>query len=175
MIALRTLIAAGGLIDVTALLAQGAIFLVLLGLLYKFFWKKVAAHLDERQASIRQTYDKIEADKAEVERLTRQYAEKLAGIEREAHAKLQEAVKEGQALRARTIADAQAEASAALEKARREIAIEKEKAVEELRAEVIRLTLAAAERVIGQTMTPELHGKLVDQALSDLDKTERGA
>lgn len=163
------------LIDPVALGVQAVIFLALLAILYKTVWKRVYAHMEQRSNSIKETFDKIEHDKHEVERLTREYGEKLAGIEREANAKLQEAVKEGAAARARMIAEAQTESAAALDKAKREIAIEKDKAVEELRGEVIRLTLKAAERVIEQTMTPEVHGKIVDRYLKDLDNVERKA
>lgn len=159
----------------TALAVQVVIFLALLGILYKFFWGRIYTHLAQRETSIKETFEKIERDKAEVERLTKEYGEKLAGIEKEAHAKMQEAVKEGAALRARMVSDAQSEASASLDKAKREIAIEKEKAIEQLRGEVIRLTLKAAERVIQETMTPEVHGKIVDRYLADLEKTERPA
>jgi F-type H+-transporting ATPase subunit b len=156
--------------DPVAFGAQIVVFLILLGILYKFLWKRLGDHLDKRTAGIQETFDKIDHDKAEVERLTKEYGDKLANIEREAHAKLQEAVKEGQAMRAKMVADAQAEASGALEKARREIGIEKDKAIHELRGEVIRLTLSATERVIEQTMTPEVHGKIVDGYLRDLEK-----
>lgn len=161
------------LLNPVALGVQVVIFLALLAILYKVLWKRIHTHMEQRATSIKDTFDKIERDKAEVERLTREYGDKLAGIEREANAKLQEAVKEGQAARARMIAEAQAESAAALDKAKREIGIEKEKAVEELRGEVVRLTLKAAERVIEQTMTPEIHGKLVDRYLKDLDDVER--
>ena len=161
----------GGLpFDWGALAAQVVVFLILLGVLYKFLWKRLGDHLDKRTSSIQETFDKIDHDKIEVERLTKEYGDKLANIEREAHAKLQEAVKEGQAMRAKMVADAQAEASGSLDKARREIGIEKQKAIAELRGEVIRLTLSAAERVIEQTMTPEVHGKIVDGYLRDLEK-----
>jgi F-type H+-transporting ATPase subunit b len=88
----------------------------------------------------------------------------------------QELIRNAEAASQRTIAAAQEEAQRQrekmLEEARSQIVNETEKAKSDLRREVGRLTVLAATRVIGQELqtNPQLHERLVDEALTQVDR-----
>ena len=54
-----------------------------------------------------------------------------------------------------------------LERARSEIALERDQAIAELRREFADLTIAAAEKVIGQSLDRNAHQRLIEQALAE--------
>lgn len=161
--------AGGKLFELGPFLVQLGIFLVLLGVLYKFFWKRVFVHLDKRQSTIRETFDKIERDKADVEKLTAEYKTKLAQIEREASAKVQAAVREGLDEKSRILQEAHDQLLKERQKAVADIQIEKEKAILELRKEIARLTLRVTEKVMGEAVTPEVQSRIVTRTLAELE------
>ena len=53
------------------------------------------------------------------------------------------------------------------ERARGVIQQERDSAISELRSEFADLTIAAAEKIIGQALDPTAHRRLIDQALSE--------
>lgn len=154
-------------------LSQVLAFLVLFFIIWKFLFKRIGAAMDARTQEIQSTFDKIEKDKAEVERLTQEYQGKLTNIEKEAYERIQKAVQEGLQTKNEIVAQAQAQAQKTMEKARGEIEREKDKALLELRQEVVKLSLHAAERLVDTTMNAQTHGKLVDQFLAEVEKTRK--
>ncbi len=54
-----------------------------------------------------------------------------------------------------------------LERARGEIQLERDNAIAELRREFADLTIAAAEKVIGQSLDRTAHQRLIEQALAE--------
>ncbi len=96
-------------------------FLILMVVLHRVFTTKVFGILDERRDSIKGAYDQLDADRAAMEDLRRQYEQRLAGIEAEARAKIQEAVKEAQALRDNLVADARQQAGTIIEQGRNDM------------------------------------------------------
>lgn len=154
-------------------LSQVLAFLVLFFVLWKFLFKRIGAAMDARTQEIQSTFDKIEHDKTEIERLTQEYQGKLANIEKEAYERIQKAVQEGIQAKNEITTQAQALAQKTMEKARAEIEREKDKALLELRQQVVTLSLQVAEKLINATMNAQTHGKLVDQFLTEVEKTKR--
>ncbi len=143
-------------------------FAILVFVLRKILFKPIMKHLDERSNEIKGTFDKIELDKKEIERLTQEYQAKLATIEKEAYQKTQAAIKEGLAAKTELISEAHAQADNVLRKAKEEIQIEKKKALAEMKNEMVSLALSAASKVIKEKMDEKVHGKLVDKFISEL-------
>ncbi len=154
-------------INLPGLVAQLINFTVLLVVLRLFLYKPILGMLDQRSQRIRESL--ATADEAK---------EKAGEAEREVQRKLDEARQEGQTIiaQAQQIANriqeegrqqAEADSQTMLERARSEIQLERDSAIAQLRREFADLTIAAAEKVIGQSLDKQAHQRLIDQALTD--------
>jgi F-type H+-transporting ATPase subunit b len=149
-------------------ITQAIGFLILLWLLNRFVFTPIFAILDERQKTIQETYDQLDQDRARMEETRRQYEERLAAIESDARERIQAAVKEAQQLRDNLVADAQKQAESIVESGRNEVERERQKAFLEMRGQIVSLTVAAAGKLVGESLDDARHAKLVDDFISSI-------
>ena len=151
--------------NLPGLIAQLINFGVLLLILRLFLYKPVLNLLDERKRRIQEGLERAE-----------QAAEQALASEGEARRAIEEARAEGQQavaraqeaaqrLRAELEERARADADQIVERAREEVRAERDQAIRQLRAEFTDLTIAAAERVIGQSLDRAAHQRLIDEVL----------
>jgi F-type H+-transporting ATPase subunit b len=141
-------------------------FVVFLVLMWTFAFKPVSAMLTQRRERIEQGLKDAEQARhdrasAEQERLAA-----LAEARREANEILARAQKVAQETRDADIAATREELDRLRTRATDEIAAEKQRALSELRGEVADLALAAAGKVVGETMTGERQRRLVEEFLT---------
>ena len=168
-----TLMGIGALgINLPGLIAQIVNFGILLLLLRLVAYKPIMRMLDERRERIRESL--ATADRVR---------ERETQAEREAKQALEAARQEGQALvgQAQQIAariqgearqQAQADSEALLARARNEIQLERDNAIAQLRREFADLTIAAAEKVIDQSLDKAAHQRLIEEVLAGSDFRE---
>jgi F-type H+-transporting ATPase subunit b len=153
-------------INLPGLLAQLIGFAILLGAMRILAYKPVLKMMDQRSERIREG---LEA----ADRMKEQAAQADVTVQK----RLEEARQEGQGLigQAQQIANrlqeearqqAQAEGEALLTKARNEIALERDEAIAQIRSEFADLTIAAAEKVIGQSLDKKAHERLIEEVLT---------
>ena len=151
--------------NLPGLIAQLINFGILLVILRLFLYKPVLNLLDERKRRIQEGLERAE-----------QAAEQALASEGEVRRAIEEARAEGQqavaraqeaAQRLRTELEerARADADQIVERAREEVRAERDQAIRQLRAEFTDLTIAAAERVIGQSLDRAAHQRLIDEVL----------
>ena len=151
-------------------LVQLLAFLIVFFVLRALAWKPIMAALESRREKIRSDFEKIEAAKAEIEKLKADYERHLQQIEDQARAKLQETVEEGRKV-ARAIQEkARAESQASFEKAKENLALEIAKSRLELRRELADLTIQVAEKVIGEKMTEAKQQEKIMAMIDELEK-----
>jgi len=150
------------------LITQIVGFIIFLYLLHVLFSKPLFGFLDQRRADIQESYDQLDRDRESMEDAKRQYQERLAGIEAEAREKIQAAIVEAQELRATMIAEAQKQADAIMERGRADTERERQKAFLETRQQMVNLAVAAAGKVIGETLNDARHTKLVDDFIANV-------
>ncbi|MEN3000743.1 MAG: F0F1 ATP synthase subunit B [Armatimonadota bacterium] len=138
-------------------------FLLLLWLMMRYFWKPIEQMLEARRQDINATYDKLEADRRAMEELRAEYEQRLAQIEAEARERIQHAVGEAQQLREQILQDARRQAQEILARAQEQARLEQEKLLTELQTYVADLTLAAVERVLGESLDEERHRRLINE------------
>jgi len=154
-------------INLPVLVAQLVNFTALLIVLRLFVYKPVLRMLDERRQRIREGLSAAERGR-----------EQAAEASREAQAQIDAARREGQGIvaQAQQVAtrlqeegrqQAQVQAEALLQRARNEIQLERDRAIAELRREFADLTIAAAEKVIGQSLDRAAHRRLIEQAWAE--------
>lgn len=164
-----TRLAAGLLTINGTLIAQLLIFLVMLGILYRFAWGPLLRILNERRARIAQGVEATERAKRELEEAERERQTKLEEARREAQAMLDRITKQAEDLRKELEAKARDQAEALIAKARAEIQQERQKAVQDLRLQVADLAVMAAGRIIGESLDAKKHRELIERAIEEAE------
>jgi F-type H+-transporting ATPase subunit b len=164
-----TRLAAGLLTINGTLIAQLLVFLVMLGVLYRFAWGPLLRILNERRARIAQGVEATQRAMQELEAAERERQAKLEEARREAQTMLDRITKQAEDLRKELEAKAREQAEALIVKARAEIRQEREKAVQDLRLQVADLAVLAAGRIIGESLDPKKHRELIERAIEEAE------
>ena len=151
------------------LIAQLLIFLVMLGVLYRFAWGPLLKILNERRERIQQGVEATERAKQELEAAEKERQAKLEEARREAQAMLDRIAKQAEDLRKELEAKAREQAEALIARARAEIRQEREKAVQELRSQVADLAVMAAGRIIGESLDAKKHRELIERTIEEAE------
>ena len=149
-------------------------FFVLLWLLKLVLYKPVLRILDEREARIRRENEEIARGKEEAASLLAEYQRRLAEIDSEARRIIQEAENKGEALRNEILAQAREEAKRLLAKANEEAIRERSRAFEELRDEMAQLVIAAASKIVGETLDDQRRRQMALDFIERLNREEIG-
>jgi len=160
------------LINLPVLLSSLIGFLVLYFVLRRFLWKPVLQVIDERRESIEAAFQEVDDARLEIEQLKQDYEQKLAGINAEAQAKLQEAVVRGQEVAAEIRQAAEESRLRLLEKTQEDITREKDKALAELRNAAIDLSFTITQRVLREGLDRDRHDRLVRAFIDDLKEVK---
>ncbi len=142
-------------------------FVVFLAILWTFAFKPMSAMLADRRHRIEQGLKDAEQARQDREHAE---AERLAALQearREANDILVRAQKVAQESREADMAATRQELERMRERAASDIEAEKQRAIADLRAEVADLALAAAGKVVGESMTSERHRRIVEEFLAE--------
>jgi F-type H+-transporting ATPase subunit b len=154
-------------INLPVLLGQVLSFTLLLIVLKLMVYKPVLKMLDERRERIREGLSAAERGQAQAAEASRDAAAQIETARREGQQIVANAQQVAQRLQEEGRQQAQQQQEAMLERARSEIQLERDNAISELRKEFADLTIAAAEKVIGQSLDRQAHQRLIEQALAD--------
>jgi len=146
------------------------VFLVLLGVLYKFAYPAILGATEAREKRIADQLGEAERLNAEARTLLAEQQKLSAESRSAAQAMLADARGAAEKERAATLEKAQHEQEALMDRARREIAAEKDRAIALLRQEAVDLSLAAASKLIGQRLDGPGDRKLVEEYLATLSR-----
>lgn len=150
-------------------------FLILLAIVWTFAFKPLAKTLDDRKAAIEQGLKDAEQARRDRESAEAERVATLAEARREANDILARAQKVAQESRDADIAATRDELERMRVRAAAEIDAEKTRAIADLRAEVADLALAAAGRLVGETMSDDRQRRLVQEFLASADTSgDRG-
>lgn len=157
---------AGFQINLFWVLMQALSFLLFLAIIYFVAFRRIGATLEERRARIEQGLRDAEQARRDREQAEQERLAALAEARREANEILARAQRVAQETREADIAATREELTKMREQASAEIAAQQQKAIEELRAEVADLALAAAGRVVRESMTDDRQRRLVNEFLT---------
>jgi F-type H+-transporting ATPase subunit b len=147
-------------------------FIVFAILLYQAFGKSVTGMLGERRRRIAQGLEDAEQARRDREAAEQERLAALQEARREANDIINRAQRVAQETRDADIAATRAELDRMRERATADIDAEKQRALADLRAEVADLALAAAGKVVGETMTDARQRRLVDEFLREAATTD---
>lgn len=142
-------------------------FIVLLVILYFAAFGPISRMLEERRARIEQGLRDAEQARRDREAAEAERVAALQEARREAGEILARAQKVAQEIRDADIAATKAELERMRERAAAEIESEKQRAIADLRAEVADLALAAASKVVGETLNTARERRLVEEFLAE--------
>jgi F-type H+-transporting ATPase subunit b len=148
--------------------------LIAIAILYVIVQKKVVPNLEkayaDRTAAIEGGMHKAEEAQQQAQAALEQYKAQLAEARAEASRIRQEAQGQGAAIIADLRAQAQTEANRIAEAAQKQIEAERQQAVVSLRAEVGRLSIDLASRIVGESLQDQARQSgIVDRFLAELE------
>lgn len=142
--------------------------MILLAVLKKPLWTSVAQVIDTRRSSIEDAFDEIDRARTELASQQASYEKRMAEINSDAQAKMQEALEKGQAAAAEIKANAEDSREKLLARTQEDIVREKEKALAELNSVAIDLSFRIAQRVMKDDLDKDRHDKLVAGFIHEL-------
>jgi F-type H+-transporting ATPase subunit b len=154
-------------------LTQAASFVLFLVIVYFAAFKRIGGVLEDRRQRIEQGLKDAEQARRDRERAAEEHAAALAQARREAQQILDRAQKLAEESRETDIAATREELERMRVRAAGDIEAEKQRALAELRTEVADLALAAASRVLGESITDARQKRLVEEFLSEAAATEQ--
>jgi F-type H+-transporting ATPase subunit b len=155
------------------IIVQALSFLIFLAILYVVAFRRIGGVLEERRSRIEQGLADAEQARKDRERAEQERLATLADARREANDIVARAQKVAEETRERDMAATREELERIRQRATDEIEAEKQRAVADLRAEVADLALAAAGKVVGESMTGDRQRRLVDDFLRETAATDR--
>jgi F-type H+-transporting ATPase subunit b len=161
----------GGLINLDkSLIIQVINFLVLLFILWKLLYKPLVAKMEERTQAIKKSLEEAQAARADAERQRQAHAAQIQAALGEAQAIRATALKEAAEEQRRLVEAARAEAGRLVQTAKAEMEQDIRRARQQLRQEVGDLAVQIAERLIKKSLRDEDHHRIVQEALSRVDR-----
>ncbi len=144
------------------------VFLSLLGILWKFAWGPMLAAVQAREDGIQSTLDQAANERGEAAKLLAEHREQMADARRQGQQMIAEGKEAGERVRQDIEEKARAEGDAMVERARESIEREKDAALEELRKESVDLALAAAAKLVQESLDEKKDRELVMGFIDEL-------
>ena len=142
-------------------------FIVLLVLLRLFLYKPVMKVLDERAQRTKDAMELAEATKKEYEQAKGEVQKQIEKGRQEAQAIITQAMQVGERLKEESRQETAKQTQVMIDRARSELEAERDKIVGDLRREFVDISIAAAEKVIKETLDKEKHRKLIEETLQE--------
>jgi F-type H+-transporting ATPase subunit b len=154
-------------LDVTVLI-QAINFLILIFLLSRFLFKPLTTFLADRSAGIARSLAEAKAAHDAAAKAQTEYQAQLRETQREIATIREQGQREVEAERQRLLQASRAEADRLVAQAKAEIEAETKRAKASLREEAAGIALAAAERLLGRTVSGDDQKRLADQYVREL-------
>ena len=155
---------------IAELIVGGIAFLIVFGALVWKLLPKITTVLDERAQTIEGGIARAEEAQAEAQETLEQYRSQLAEARHEAARLREEARQQGSAIIAEMREQAQSEAQRLTAQAHQQIDAERKQALASLRADVGRLSVDLASRVVGEALEDDARQRrTIDRFLAEIE------
>jgi F-type H+-transporting ATPase subunit b len=159
----------GILLDLGKTIAVIGVFLILFPVIRSFFITPLQEAILARTTELENTFSEAERLRAEMTSMRSDYERRIVETESQAREQIQAQIAEAQNLRQTLMAEATATADQMVKRAQQEIENEKQKALTEIRLNVVNLSLAAAEKLVGANMDTDRNRILVDEFITQVE------
>jgi F-type H+-transporting ATPase subunit b len=144
------------------------VFLILLGVMWKFAFPMVAKAMEDRTQKIRDNLDEAERTKAEAQRILEEYQRQLADAKNESARIIDEARQTAEQMRRDLMVRAEAEVGELRDRSRVEIEAAQQRAIADLRTQVSELAIGAAEVVVQKNLDRDTNRALVERYIEQV-------
>lgn len=148
--------------------AQILSFLVLVWILKKFAWKPLMNMMEKRRQFIEDNLASAERERQEAARIRQEYQDEMLKARSEAQTIIEKATKNSEERAAEILMEARKETEKMKQAALADIERERDKAVAEVRAQVIDLSIAVAEKILQQKLDLQGQEALIDQFIQEV-------
>jgi F-type H+-transporting ATPase subunit b len=155
------------------LIVGGLVFLIVFGVIAKFAFPQINKAMDARTEKIQGDLEKAEAARTTAEQELTEYRRQLAGAREESNRIIEEARKTADEMRKDLQARAEQEAQQTVARAQEEIRAERDRVFQELRAQVGQIAVELAGRVVGESLDPQAHERLIDEYIDQVSGNGR--
>lgn len=156
-------------IDPGKTVAVIGVFLILFPIIRLFFIDPLANAINERNSALERTFAEAENLRGEMTAMKSDYEKRLIATEAEAREQIQAQMNEVRRVADARIAEVNSHIDEMKAKAQEEIEASRQKVLTELRLEVVNLTLAATEKILGENVDDAKNRRLIDEFI---DKVE---
>ena len=156
-------------------LVVGALaFAILFFFMWKWVFPRVNTLLEERRSKIQGELEKAEETRRQADTELADYRKQLANAREESNEIIEEARRTAERLRAEIAAKAEREAETTVARAQEEIRAERDRVFQELRSEVAEICVDLAARVVGESLDPNAHARMIDEYIDAVAKSVAG-
>jgi F-type H+-transporting ATPase subunit b len=160
--------------DIAELIYGTIAFAIVFGLLWKFAFPAINKMLAERSDKIQGNLERAEHSRQAAEQELAEYRAQLAGAREEANRIIEESRRTAERMRRDVQANAEQEAQATVARAQEEIRAERDRVFQDLRAQVGVIAVELAGRVVGQSLDPDTHQRLIDEYIEQVAGSGNG-
>lgn len=157
-------------IDPALLISQVVNFLILFLVLRFLLYKPILGMLQGRREKIKADLEAADEARRQAAEAKQEYDRQLAQVEEERRAALAKAMEEAEREKEKILREARAEAQEILAKTRSEVEYQRQQAMVEMQGQVAELAIAAASKVIGQSLDEKAHRRLIQEFLAEADQ-----
>ncbi len=157
-------------VDGKILAAQIINFIILVLVLRKILYKPLVNLIEQRRQTIEQSLSKAEELEKRSVSLAQEQAELREKAKAEARQIIDEAKQAAEQIRSETLLATQAETEKLLKKTETAISSQKEAMLGELKQEIGGMVANLTEKLIGQSLKPEVEKQLREQAMKEVTK-----
>jgi F-type H+-transporting ATPase subunit b len=152
------------------MLSQAITFLIALAVVWKFGWKPMVKFINDRQEMVRKTLDNAENARQAITRIEADYKAKVEQLEQKAAELIAIARQDALKVKEEIVKAAQQEAAAQQKKSREQLEADRRKVMGEMRAEIVALSMAVAEKALKQQIADGVHDRKFQEILEELSK-----
>ena len=146
------------------------VFLILLGVLYKFAWGPIANALDLREETIQRQIDEARLASEKAAAQLREYEARLTAATDEARQIVAGARKDAEVAKDKVVAETREAAQKERDRAVAEINIAKNQALDQIAQKSVQTAISLASNIIRREVKPQEHEALIGEAVNQFSK-----
>jgi len=145
-------------------------FILLLLVLKKYAWKPILKTLEDRENKIKVALTQAEQDQKDAQKYLDEQKALLDKVRKESIQMINESKKNAEKVRKEIVEKARVDAEKMLERAKQEIELSKDAAINDVKKYAVDISLAAAEKVLRETLTDKNHLRLIEKSVNELSQ-----
>ncbi len=148
--------------------------LILFLILKKFLFKPVKKVLKERQDAVDEQYNKADSALYDANLAKATWEEKMSTADIDAQNIIDDATETARSAKERIVADAKSEADSIIHQAKANAELEKKKAQDDIKREIVDVSYAISEQLLGREINKDDHKQLIDSFIDSIGDADDG-